>query len=76
MAPATSDRRNDMGLPIRMVLYFIAAAASGAGFASFDAEAGDLTVNLDDLAVIIGGVLTYAGTFVASRVAKAKGGAT
>ena len=65
-----------MGLAIRMILYALGAGAAGAGLGSFDNETGNLTVNLDDLAVVIGGALTFAGTFVASRVAKARGGKT
>ena len=65
-----------MGLFIRMVLYFLAAAAAGAGFVDYDPDAATVTANLDDLAVILGGVLTYIGTFAASRVAKARGGKT
>ena len=65
-----------MGLFIRMVLYLASGMIAGAGFASFDDAAGTLTVNLDDLATILGGLVTFAGTFFASRWAKARGGVT
>lgn len=65
-----------MGLAIRMILYAASAFIAGLGWASFDDTAGTLTVNIDDLATIVGGVLTFVGTFFASRWAKAKGGKT
>lgn len=63
-------------LILRMVLYFAAAGAAGAGIASYDETAQTLTMNLDDLAVIIAGVGGYIATFWSSRVAKRKGGET
>jgi len=65
-----------MKLYIRMVLYALSAGAAGAGFASFDAEARTLTVNLDDLGVILSGAVVYLGTFGWSRVEKKRGGET
>jgi len=65
-----------MGLFIRMVLYLVSGMAAGAGFASFDEGAGTLTVNLDDLSVILGSLVTFAGTFIAGRFVKARGGTT
>ena len=63
-------------LYIRMFLYFLSAALAGQGVAVFDAEAGTLTFQIDSLAQLLTGVTTFAGTFVTSRVAKARGGAT
>lgn len=37
-------------LPIRMVLYTVAVMAAAAGFGTFDAEAGTLTLNLNEIA--------------------------
>jgi hypothetical protein len=65
-----------MGLYIRMAIYFIAPFIAGLGFASYNPDAGTLTVNLDDLAVVLGGIATFIGTFWAGRVAKARGGKT
>ena len=65
-----------MALAIRMILYAASAFIAGLGWASFDETAGTITVNIDDIVTIIAGALTFAGTFVASRFAKAKGGKT
>ena len=61
-----------MSLAIRMFLYFISAAAAGQGIAVYDAEAGTITFELESLALALGGLLTFAGTFVAGRFAKVK----
>lgn len=65
-----------MALAIRMILYAASAFIAGLGWASFDETAGTLTVNIDDLAVIFGSAVTFVGTFIASRLAKARGGKT
>jgi len=65
-----------MALAIRMILYAVSAFIAGMGWASFDEGAGTLTVNLDDFATIIAGAVTFAGTFLWSRFAKARGGKT
>jgi len=65
-----------MGLFIRMVLYLASGMIAGAGFASFDDTAGTLTVNIDDVAAILGGIVTFAGTFIFGRFAKTRGGQT
>ena len=65
-----------MALAIRMILYAVSAFIAGMGWASFDEGAGTLTVNLDDIATIAAGAVTFAGTFIASRWAKARGGKT
>lgn len=65
-----------MGLLIRMVLYAASAFIAGLGWASFDDTTGTLSVNVDDLAVILGGALTFVGTFISSRIVKRRGGKT
>lgn len=65
-----------MMLFIRMALYALSAGAAGYGIGTYDSAAGTLTLNLDQVASIIGGALTFAGTFWASRIAKARGGHT
>ncbi|UWR36134.1 hypothetical protein [Sulfitobacter sp. W074] len=65
-----------MALAIRMILYAASAFIAGLGWASFDEAAGTITVNIDDIVTIIAGALTFAGTFIASRLAKARGGKT
>ena len=59
-----------------MALYLASGMIAGMGFASFDDAAGTLTVNIDDMATILGGLVTFAGTFVVGRFAKARGGKT
>ena len=65
-----------MGLFIRMVLYLAFAGLAGAGIGSFENATGDYSVNADDLVTVIVGLAGYAGTFIASRFAKARGGKT
>lgn len=65
-----------MLLYVRMALYFLGGWLSGLGFASFDEGTNDLTVNLDDFAVFMSGVLINVGTFIWSRIVKARGGKT
>jgi hypothetical protein len=65
-----------MGLVIRMLLYALSMFLSGYGFASFDESSMTLTINLEQLAIVLGGLATFVGTFIAGRWAKAKGGVT
>lgn len=65
-----------MGLAIRMVLYAVSAFLGGYGFATFDENAMTLTINLEQLSVLLMGGVVYLGTFIAGRWAKAKGGKT
>lgn len=65
-----------MGLAIRMALYFASAFLAGQGVAVFDHQAGTLTFHLEEVAVFLAGLAAFVGTFAASRVAKANGGAT
>lgn len=65
-----------MGLPLRMVLYFVFAALASQGLVVFDAEAGTVTFRIEDLALIASGLAGYAATFWSSRMAKRNGGAT
>ena len=65
-----------MMLLIRMALYFLSAAMTGNGWANAEAGAGLLGSDFEVLAQMIGGALTFLGTFWASRVAKARGGKT
>lgn len=65
-----------MGLFIRMVLYAVFAFLGGYGFATFDENAMTLTINLEQLTIVVTGAVAYLGTFIAGRIAKAKGGKT
>ena len=65
-----------MALLIRMGLYLIFGALAGAGIGSFETDSGSYSVNADDLATVLLGLAGYAATFVWSRIAKARGGAT
>ena len=65
-----------MGLFIRMILYAVSAFVGGYEFATFDEAAGTLTLDLEGVGLVIGAGLTFVGTFIASRWAKARGGKT
>ena len=65
-----------MGLALRMIAYLAFGALAGAGIGSFENATGDFTVNADDLVTVLVGLVGYAGTFIASRIAKARGGHT
>ena len=65
-----------MALFIRMALYAVFAILAGQGLVIFDHDAGTVTFRIDDVVLLISGAIGFVGTFWASRVAKAKGGAT
>ena len=46
---------------IRMVLYTIAPVAASFGFGIFDAEAGTLTLNLNELSIALGASALFNG---------------
>lgn len=59
-----------MMLYVRMALYAICAGMAGYGLATFDPQAGTLTIDLEQLAQIVGGAAGFVATFIASRFAK------
>ena len=65
-----------MFLYVRMALYFVFAWLAGFGFGELDQAGSYFTVSLDQVAEIIVGVIGFIGTYLASRVAKARGGKT
>lgn len=65
-----------MMLLVRMVLYALSAGLAGYGIGTYDATSGVYSVSLDQLSEIVAGALGFLGTFAASRIAKARGGAT
>lgn len=65
-----------MALFIRMILYPIFSALAVEGLVLFDAATGSVTFKIDDIILVIVGIVGYLGTFVAGRWAKAKGGLT
>lgn len=65
-----------MGLFIRMLLYAASAFLGGYGFATFDENTMTLTINLEQLAILLGTGATFVGTYVVGRIAKARGGKT
>ena len=65
-----------MMLYIRMGLYAAFAGLAGMGYGEMSADGGSFTVSISQTAEIVGGALGFGGTFVASRIAKARGGAT
>lgn len=58
---------------IRMLLYFVFGACAGQGVGVFDETTGSFTVEVNDLATLLTGVGGYLGTFLSSRIAKARG---
>jgi hypothetical protein len=65
-----------MSLYIRMGLYLVFGVLAGQGLVLFDADTGTVSFKIDDLLVIGTALVGYFGTFLSSRVAKAKGGMT
>ena len=65
-----------MMLYIRMALYAAFAGLAGMGYGEMSADGAHFSVSIDMLAEVIGGTIGFVGTFIASRIAKARGGAT
>ena len=65
-----------MTLFIRMGLYFIFGNLAALGYLDFDQITGTVTIEVNNLAPTLIGVAGYAATFVWSRIAKKRGGAT
>ena len=65
-----------MTLYIRMALYLVFGVMAGQGLVIFDADAGTVTFKVDDLLIVGTALAGFVGTFLTSRIAKAKGGAT
>lgn len=65
-----------MMLYIRMALYALFAGLAGAAIGDFEAATGTYTITVDQLLEIIGPIVGFIATFIASRVAKKRGGAT
>lgn len=61
-----------MTLYIRMALYALSAGAAGMGLGELSPDGAHFTISLDTAAQIIGGSVTFIGTFVASRFAKVR----
>ena len=57
-----------MGLLVRMTLYLLFGVVAGYGLATFDGEAGTVTINVDGLATSITGILSFIGTFIVGRL--------
>lgn len=65
-----------MGLFIRMAIYAFSAFVGGYGFATFDENSMTLTINLEQLTILLTSGATFLGTYIAGRIAKARGGKT
>lgn len=65
-----------MTLFIRMGLYFIFGNLAALGYLQFDQITGTVTIEVNNLAPTLIGGAGYLATFVWSRIAKRKGGAT
>ena len=67
---------NNLALLARIGLYFAGGWLANQGYASFDQAAGTITLQIEPLSEVVGGLLVAGGTFAMSRVVKAKGGHT
>jgi len=65
-----------MFLAIRMIIYVLAVPLATYIGGTFDPETGNLTINIDSLLNVGGGLAVVATTFASSRWAKVKGWAT
>lgn len=65
-----------MALYLRMALYFVFASLSSAGWLEWDAVEKTVLIDVDGMAVAIGGAVGFIATFLAGRWAKSRGGAT
>ncbi|MDQ7262289.1 hypothetical protein NM680_13045 [Paracoccus sp. PS-1] len=61
---------------IRVALYFLFGAISGAAWLQYNPTTGQVSFYVDDLAVAVAGLIGAAGTFAVSRWAKRRGGDT
>lgn len=65
-----------MALFVRMMIYLLAGVLAGQGLVIFDQEAGTITFRVEDVTTVLTGLLTFGGAYLASRIAKARGGLT
>lgn len=65
-----------MGLFVRMSLYLVFGGLAGMEFGTFNDATGDYTVNVEDVKGVLMSLFGFVGTFVWSRIAKARGGTT
>ena len=61
-----------MTLYIRMAVYALSALFAGQGLAIYDADAGTLTFQVEDIAVALGGAGVFVATFITSRFSKVR----
>jgi hypothetical protein len=59
-----------------MALYALFSALASVGLIDFDHATGDVAFNIYNWELVATGIVGYVATFVTSRVAKARGGAT
>lgn len=65
-----------IALVFRLLLYPLAGAIAGWGFATFDRTEGLLVIDVNAAATVLAGLAIWAATVVWSRIVKARGGAT
>lgn len=65
-----------MFLYIRMALYFAFSWMAGLGYGEMDQAGGTFTISLDQSAQVLAGIGGFVATFIASRIAAARGGKT
>jgi hypothetical protein len=61
-----------MSLAIRMVLYALFVTLSNQGVDIYDPETDRISFQLQDLTLVVSGIVGFAATFVASRFAQVK----
>jgi hypothetical protein len=61
-----------MSLAIRMALYALFVTLSNQGVDIYDPETDQISFQLQDLTLVLSGIVGFAATFVASRFAKVK----
>lgn len=63
-------------LYVRMILYAVFGVLAGMSLGTFDADTGSYTITVDRLTEPLAAAAGYVLTFISSRLAKARGGAT
>lgn len=65
-----------LALGLRILMFNLAGGLAALGLVSWDAQAGVVAIDLQALSLTLAGLVTTAVTFMWSRIAKRKGGAT
>lgn len=63
-------------LYLRMLFYAIFAGLAGAAIGDFDSFSGVYSISIEQVVDVVGPMVGFVVTFIFSRVAKVRGGAT